>query len=119
MFEIFRDQNNEFINERDSNKKLKNKKSLTKLKIKEKKLNQNLKKNEDTVLSLLKSLSYEEEELMVEKNQLLDMEETLKKRIISEIETKKNRIVDLQLEIPKLKQRIEFLAKILEIPIVK
>ena len=47
------------------------------------------------------------------------MEESLKKRIINEIETKKDRILDLQTEIPEVKQRIEELAKLLEIPVVK
>ena len=119
MFEIFKDQNNDLINERFSPKKLANKKGHRKMRVKEKQLSQNLKKKEETVLSLLNSLSYEEETLLVEKNQLLDIEETLKERIISEIETKKSRIFDLQMEIPKLKQRIEFLAKVLEIPVVK
>ncbi len=56
---------------------------------------------------------------MSEKNQLLDVEESLKKRIIKEIEAKKTNILDLQTEIPKVKKRIEDLAKILEIPVVK
>jgi hypothetical protein len=47
------------------------------------------------------------------------VEETLKKRIINEIEAKKSRILDLQTEIPELKQRIENLANILDIPVVK
>jgi hypothetical protein len=47
------------------------------------------------------------------------VEETLKKRIINEIEAKKSRILDLQTEIPELKQRVKFLAENLEIPIVK
>ena len=80
---------------------------------------QDLKRNEETVLSTLYSLGEEEKELLTEKNQLLDMEETLKKRIINEIETKKSRIKDLETEIPELKQRVKVLAKTLEIPIVK
>jgi hypothetical protein len=119
MFEIFRDQDNDIMHENLSNKTQKNKKKLMKFKTEEKELHNNLKTNEKTVLSLLKNLSSEEKELMLEKNKLLDMEETLKKRIIQEIETKKSRIFDLQIEIPEVKQRIEFLAKILEIPVVK
>jgi chromosome segregation ATPase len=119
MFEIFKNQINEPLTERIPNNKQKRKKRLAKLKNNTKIFPQNLKKNEETVLSILKSLSEEEKELMVEKNQLLDMEETLKKRIINEIDTKKSRITDLQLEIPELKHRVEFLAKMLEIPIVK
>ena len=78
-----------------------------------------LKRNEETVLSTLYSLTDEEKELLTEKNQLLDMEETLKKRIINEIQTKESRIKDLQMEIPELQQRVKFLAKTLEIPVVK
>ena len=119
MFEIFKDQNDELLTEIIPDKKQKNKKRLAELKNNEKNPSQNLKRNEETVLSILKSLSEEEKGLMIEKNQLLDMEETLKKRIINEIETKKSRITDLQTEIPELKQRVEFLAKILAIPVVK
>ena len=119
MFEIFKDQNDELLTERIPIIKQKRKNRLKKIQNREKKMSQNLKQNEETVLSILKSLSEEETGLMTEKNQLLDMEETLKKRIISEIETKKSRITDLQTEIPELTQRIEDLAKILEIPVVK
>lgn len=80
---------------------------------------QNLKEKEETVLSILKSLSKQEKELQAEKDQLLDMEATLKKRIKNEIETKKLRITDLQEEIPEIQLRIETLAKLLEIPVVK
>ena len=80
---------------------------------------QNFKKNEETVFSILTSLSDKEKNLLSEKNQLLDVEESLKKRIIKEIEAKKTNILDLQTEIPKVKKRIEDLAKILEIPVVK
>ena len=79
---------------------------------------QDLERNEEPVLSTLYSLGEEEKELLTEKNQLLDMEETLKKRIINEIETKKSGIKDLETEIPELKQRVKVLAKTLEIPIV-
>ena len=47
------------------------------------------------------------------------MEETLKKRIINEIDAKKNRVNYLQNELPDIKQRCEQLAKMLEIPVVK
>jgi hypothetical protein len=107
------------IIERVPYKKPKIKKKSTKIKKRGKKSSQNLKRNEETVLSILKSLSEEENELLLEKDQLLDVEETLKKRIINEIKTKKSRILDLQTEIPELKQRIEDLAKVLEIPVVK
>lgn len=119
MFEIFRDQDNEIMNDNFSNETKNNKRILMKLKTEEKDLSKNFIANEKTVLSLLKNLSDEEKGLLIEKNKLLDMEETLKKRIIHEIESKKSRILDLQMEIPEVKQRIEFLAKILEIPIVK
>lgn len=80
---------------------------------------QNLKEKEETVLSILKSLNKQEKELQAEKDQLLDMEATLKKRIKNEIDTKKSRISDLQEEIPEIQLRIETLAKLLEIPVVK
>jgi len=95
MFDTFKDQNNELQSP------------------------QIHKRNEETVLSILYSLTDEEKELLTEKNQLLDMEETLKKRIINEIQTKESRIKDLQMEIPELKQRVKVLAKTLEIPVVK
>lgn len=108
MFELFREKNEDLLTERVSFKKIETKNTQNKY--------QN---NEKTVLSILKSLSEEEIGLTSEKNQLLDMEKLLKKRIVNEIEIKKTRISDLQIEIPKLKQRIEDLATILEIPIVK
>lgn len=80
---------------------------------------QNLKEKEETVLSILKSLNKQEKELQAEKDQLLDMEATLKKRIKNEIESKKSIISDLQEEIPEIQLRIETLAKLLEIPVVK
>jgi hypothetical protein len=80
---------------------------------------QNLKEKEETVLSILKSLGKQEKELQAEKDQLLDMEATLKKRIKNEIDVKKSRISDLQDEIPEIQLRIETLAKLLEIPVVK
>ncbi len=94
-------------------------KKITKLKERGKNMPQNLKKNEETVFSILSSLSEKEKKLLTEKDQLLDMEESLKKRIINEIEIKKSRILALQTEIPEVKQRIENLAKLLEIPVVK
>jgi len=101
----------------DENPKIKNK--IINLKKRGKTTPQNLKKNEETVFSILTSLSDKEKNLLAEKNQLLDVEESLKKRIIKEIETKKSSILDLQTEIPKVKKRIEDLAKVLEIPVVK
>lgn len=119
MFEMFKKQNDEVLLERIPIINQKQKNRLTKLQNRKKKIPQNLKKNEETILSILKSLSEEETGLITKKNELLDMEETLKKRIIIEIETKKSKIIDLQTEIPKLKKRIEFLANTLEIPIIK
>ncbi len=103
---------NDHISDEKSEKK-------SKLKEREEKKPQNIKRNEETVFSILESLSNKEKKLSKEKDQLLDVEESLKKRIINEIETKKARILDLQTEIPELKQRIEELAKLLEIPVVK
>ena len=85
----------------------------------EKKVSQDLKRNEENVLSTLKALSDKEKELLAQRDQLLGLEETLKKRIINEIETKKSTVSNLQTEIPELKQRIEDLAKVLKIPVVK
>jgi hypothetical protein len=101
------------------NKKLKIKKKSANLEKTEKISPQNLQRNEETVLLTLKSLSEKEQELQEERDQLLSMEEKLKKRIIKEIETKKSSILDLETEIPELKQRIEYLARVLEIPVVK
>ena len=106
---------NDHIPDEKSEKKKKN----SKLKEREEKKPQNIKRNEETVFSILESLSHKEKKLSEEKDQLLDVEESLKKRIINEIETKKARILDLQTEIPEVKQRIEELAKLLEIPVVK
>ena len=118
MFEIFQDQDNEFIEEQTKNKKIKRLTKSLRLKNKEK-LDGNIKRNEQTVFSMLETLIEEEKELLNQKNQLLDMEETLKKRIIDEIETKKTRVTYLQNELPTIKQRCEQLAKVLEMPIVK
>ena len=106
---------NYHISDEQSEKKSKK----SKLKEREEKKPQNIKRNEETVFSILESLSNKEKKLSKEKDQLLDVEESLKKRIINEIETKKDRILDLQTEIPEVKQRIEELAKLLEIPVVK
>jgi len=106
---------NDHIPDEKSEKKKKN----SKLKEREEKKPQNIKRNEENVFSILESLSHKEKKLSAEKDQLLDVEESLKKRIINEIETKKSRILDLQTEIPEVKQRIEELAKLLEIPVVK
>ena len=106
---------NDQIPDEKPEKKIKN----SELKEREEKKPQNIKRNEETVFSILEALSNKEKKLSKEKDQLLDVEESLKKRIINEIETKKARILDLQTEIPEVKQRIEELAKLLEIPVVK
>ena len=100
-------------------KSRKTKKKNHKLKNSKKTPPQNLQKNEEAVLSTLQALYDKEQELQEEKDRLLDIEETLKKRIINEIEIKKSTIIDLEDEIPELKQRIEKLAQILEIPVEK
>ena len=74
---------------------------------------------EADVLSMLEALGGEERMLLAEKSQLLNMEETLKQRIIEEIEIKRHRIENLKYEIPELKQRCEALAKALDIPVQK
>lgn len=107
------------LNEQIPNENPKIKKKSINLKKREKTTPQTLKKNEETVFSILTSLSEKEKNLLAEKNQLLDVEESLKKRIIKEIETKKTSILHLKTEIPKVKKRIEDLAKVLEIPVVK
>ncbi len=107
------------LNEQIPDENPKIKKKIINLKKRGKTTPQNLKKNEETVFSILTSLSDKEKNLLAEKNQLLDVEESLKKRIIKEIETKKSNILNLQTEIPKVKKRIEDLAKVLEIPVVK
>ena len=94
------------------NKKPKSKKT-------EKKVSQDLKRNEENVISTLPALTDKEKERLAQRDQLLGLEETLKKRIINEIETKKSTVSDLQTEIPELRQRIEDLAKVLKIPVVK
>jgi len=119
MFEIFNDQNDAHCNKLITSEKQIIKNPTSKYQNKNKKLSQNRKITEKNVLSILKNLSEEETELMMERNQLLDIEIILKKRIINEIETKKTNISNLQTEIPELKQRIEDLAKLLEIPILK
>ena len=107
------------LNEQIPDENPKIKKKIINLKKRGKTTPQNLKKNEETVFSILTSLSDKEKNLLATKNQLLDVEESLKKRIIKEIESKKSSILDLQTEIPKVKKRIEDLAKVLEIPVVK
>ena len=73
----------------------------------------------NSYISKLEALSEEEKTLLAEKSQLLNMEETLKHKIRDEIEVKKHRIENLKSQIPELKQRCEFLARLLEIPIKK
>jgi hypothetical protein len=119
MFEIFQDQDNEIIEKQIARNKIKKITKLSKLKTIRKKPAEMNKRNEQTVFSILKNLIDEEKELINQKNQLLDMEETLKKRIINEIDAKKNRVTYLQNELPDIKQRCEQLAKMLEIPVVK
>jgi len=95
MFKVLKDQNNELQSP------------------------QILKRNEQNVFSMLETLLAEEKELLNQKDQLLDLEETLKKRVINEIQAKEIKIKNLQVEIPELKQRLKDLAKTLEIPVVK
>ena len=72
---------------------------------------------ENNYLFTLEALDGEEKSLLAEKSQLLNMEETLRQKIRDEIEAKKHRIEILKNEIPELKQRCEFLAKLLDIPV--
>lgn len=74
---------------------------------------------EADLLDRLITLGGQERTLIAEKSQLLDMEETLKQKIIDEIEVKRHRIENLKYEIPELKQRCEALAKALDIPVQK
>jgi predicted RNase H-like nuclease (RuvC/YqgF family) len=74
---------------------------------------------EADLLATLEALGGEEKTLVAEKSQLLDMEETLRQKIIDEIEVKRHRIENLKYEIPELKQRCEALAKVLDIPVQK
>jgi SepF-like predicted cell division protein (DUF552 family) len=74
---------------------------------------------EADVLATLEALGREERTLIAEKSQLLNMEETLRQKIIDEIEVKRHRIENLKYEIPELKQRCEALAKTLNIPVQK
>ena len=74
---------------------------------------------EADLLDMLMTLGGEERTLIAEKSQLLDMEETLKQKIMDEIEVKRHKIENLKYEIPELKQRCEALAKALDIPVQK
>lgn len=74
---------------------------------------------EADLLDTLQALGGEEKTLIAEKSQLLDMEETLRQKILDEIEVKRHRIENLKYEIPELKQRCEALAKALDIPVHK
>jgi len=74
---------------------------------------------EADVLATLEALGGEERTLIAEKSQLLDMEETLRQKIVDEIEVKRHSIENLKYEIPELKQRCEALAKALDIPVHK
>ena len=74
---------------------------------------------EADLLDALLVLGGEERTLIAEKSQLLDMEETLKQKIMDEIEVKRHKIENLKYEIPELKQRCEALAKALDIPVQK
>jgi predicted RNase H-like nuclease (RuvC/YqgF family) len=74
---------------------------------------------EENILSMLEALGGEEKQLLAEKTQLLNMEETLRQKIQDEIEIKRNRIENLKYEIPELRQRCETLAKVLNIPVQK
>ena len=74
---------------------------------------------EADLLDMLMTLGGEERTLIAEKSQLLDMEETLKQKIMDEIKVKMHKIENLKYEIPELKQRCEALAKALDIPVQK
>ena len=74
---------------------------------------------ESDMLTLLEALGGEERTLVAEKSQLVTMEESLRQKIIEEIEVKRHRIENLKYEIPELRQRCEALAKALDIPIQK
>ena len=78
-----------------------------------------MKASEENILSKLEALGGEEQDLLAEKSQLQNMEETLKQKIMDEIEVKRHRIENLKYEIPELKQRCETLAKVLNIPVQK
>jgi predicted RNase H-like nuclease (RuvC/YqgF family) len=83
------------------------------------KIQEPFERTEADLLSMLETLGGEERTLIAEKSQLMDMEETLKQKIIDEINVKRHRIENLKYEIPELKQRCESLAKALEIPVQK
>jgi predicted RNase H-like nuclease (RuvC/YqgF family) len=83
------------------------------------KIQEPFERTEADLLSMLETLGGEERTLIAEKSQLMDMEETLKQKIIDEIQVKRHRIENLKYEIPELKQRCESLAKALEIPVQK
>ena len=74
---------------------------------------------EAKLLAKLEELGGQERTLIAEKSQLLDMEETLRQKILDEIEVKRHSIENLKYEIPELKQRCEALAKALDIPVQK
>jgi predicted RNase H-like nuclease (RuvC/YqgF family) len=74
---------------------------------------------DENILSTLETLGEEERDLLAEKSQLQSMEETLKQKLLDEIEVKRHRIENLKYEIPELKQRCEALAKVLNIPVQK
>jgi hypothetical protein len=74
---------------------------------------------EENILFVLKALGEEERLLLSERSQLVNMEETLTQRAREEVEFKRHRIENLKHEIPELKQRCEFLAKALDMPIQK
>jgi len=94
-------------------------------KLKEENINQETKTQvtletpDKNIFSTLETLEDEERELLAEKSQLENMEETLKQKILDEIEVKRHRIENLKYEIPELKQRCESLAKVLNIPVQK
>ena len=74
---------------------------------------------EAELLATLEELGGEERVLIAEKTQLLDMEETLRQKILDEINVKRHSIENLKYEIPELKERCENLAKALDIPVQK
>ena len=75
--------------------------------------------NEAELVETLKQVRDQVETLTNEKAQMITMEESIRTKILTEIEAKKHSIENLKAEIPKLKERCEFLANILKIPVYK
>lgn len=74
-------------------------------------------RDEENLTVLLGALKLEERSLVNQKQHLVSNEEQLRLRTIEEIERTRARINGLKVEIPKLKQRCQDLAKALQIPV--